>query len=106
VCVEKALRRAAHVGVLTLWTRSTSSELNTSGYVSYSRGHVWITIPAGTIIRVIAGPNGEGDRMVDVLWESRPLSMFAIDLTAGGTEIQEQVLAAGVQKGRRLCNIS
>ena len=34
--------------------------------------------------------------MVDVRWEERPLVMFAIDLTAGGTEIQEQVRAAGV----------
>jgi len=32
-CIEKALRRAAHVGVLTLWTHFASSELNSSRYV-------------------------------------------------------------------------
>jgi hypothetical protein len=46
----------------------------------------WITIPAGAIIRVIAGPSDEGDQMIDVLWEGRMLSMFAIDVTAGGRE--------------------
>jgi hypothetical protein len=56
----------------------------------------WVTIPAGAVIKVVAGPNGEGDRMVDVLWERRPLVMFAIDLTAGGIETQEQVRPAGV----------
>lgn len=47
----------------------------------------WITIPAGEIIRVLAGPNGEGDEMMDILWDGRMLSMFAIDVTAGGEEI-------------------
>jgi hypothetical protein len=48
----------------------------------------WITIPAGAILSVVAGPNGGGshrmvNRMVNVDWEGRRLSMFAIDLTAG-----------------------
>ena len=50
----------------------------------------WITIPAGATIRVIAGPNGEGDQMIDVLWEDRMLSMLAIDVTAGCEEIKER----------------
>ena len=49
----------------------------------------WITIPAGEIIRVLAGPNGEGDQM-DVLWEGRKLTMLAIEVAAGGTEITDQ----------------
>lgn len=61
--------------------------------------HKWITVPAGAIIRVVAGPNGEGDRMVDVRWEGRPLVMFAIDLTAGGTEIKNDGVAQLSQKG-------
>ena len=48
----------------------------------------WITIPAGATIRVIAGPNGEGDQMIDVLWEDRMLTMLAIDVTAGCEEIK------------------
>jgi hypothetical protein len=61
--------------------------------------HKWVTIPAGAIIRVVAGPNGEGDRMVDVRWEGRPLVMFAIDLTAGGTEIESGRVEQLSQKG-------
>jgi len=48
----------------------------------------WITIPAGATIRVIAGPNGEGDQMIDVLWEDRMLAMLAIDVTVGCEEIK------------------
>jgi len=50
----------------------------------------WITIPAGATIRVIAGPNGEGDQMIDVLWEDRMLTMLAIDVTAGCEEIKQR----------------
>ena len=50
----------------------------------------WITIPTGAIIRVVAGPNRERDLMVDVRWEERHLVMFAIDLTAGATEIKSK----------------
>jgi hypothetical protein len=64
--------------------------------------HKWVTIPAGAIIRVVAGPNGEGDRMVDVRWEGRLLKMFAIDLTAGGTEIDNKLVEQLSQRGARV----
>jgi len=54
----------------------------------------WITIPAGAAIRVIAGPNGEEDQMIDVLWEDRMLTMLAIDVTAGCEEIKERSSAS------------
>jgi hypothetical protein len=63
--------------------------------------HKWVTIPAGAIIRVV-GPNDEEDRMLDVRWEGRPLVMFAIDLTAGGTEIQNGRAQELSQKGGRV----
>ena len=63
--------------------------------IDFKAGKRWIAIPAGALIEVVAGPNGEGYRMVDVRWQSRPLVMFAIDLTAGGTEIHEHARAAG-----------
>ena len=44
--------------------------------------------------------------MVDVLWERRPLVMFAIDLTAGGTEIKNKRVEPLSQNGGRPCNIS
>jgi hypothetical protein len=49
----------------------------------------WISIPAGAIIRVIAGPNGDGEQMIEVLWEDRMLAMYAIDVTAGCREITD-----------------
>jgi hypothetical protein len=49
----------------------------------------WITIPAGAILSVVAGPNGGGShRMVNVDWEGRPLSMFAIDYRNHGRQCQ------------------
>jgi hypothetical protein len=49
----------------------------------------WITIPAGEIIRVLAGPNGEENKMIDVLWEGRMLTMYAINVTAGCKAIRD-----------------
>lgn len=49
----------------------------------------WIAIPAGEIIRVLAGPNGERNEMIDILWGGRMLTMFAIDVTAGCEEIPD-----------------
>ena len=50
----------------------------------------WITIPAGEVIRVLAGPNGEGNEMIDILWENQMLTMFAIDVTVGCQEIRDR----------------
>jgi len=50
----------------------------------------WITIPAGEIIRVLSGPNGEENQMMDVLWDGRMVTMLAIDVTAGSNEIADE----------------
>ena len=44
-----------------------------------------VTIPAGTTVRVVSGPRN-GDRLVDVVWEERALTMFTIDLKQRGDE--------------------
>ena len=44
--------------------------------------------------------------MVDVRWEGRPLVMFAIDLTAGGTEIKHKSAELLSKQGGRPCNIA
>jgi hypothetical protein len=59
--------------------------------------HEWVTIPAGALIKVAAAPAGAEAWMVNVRWEGKPLSMFTIDLIAGGTEIQESA-CLGVMK--------
>ena len=53
-----------------------------------------IAIPTRTILKVIAGPI-EGDQMVDVLWEGKRVSMFAVDLITRGTEIPGRKARAG-----------
>ncbi len=50
-----------------------------------------VTIPTRTILKVIAGPI-DGVQMVDVLWEDKRVSMFAVDLITRGTEIRAEKL--------------
>ena len=44
-------------------------------------------VPAGAIIKVVSGPTSAGDRMVDVLWDGKIVTMFAIDVDVRGTEV-------------------
>lgn len=44
-------------------------------------------VPAGAIIKVVSGPSGAGDRMVDVLWDGKIVTMFAVDVNVRGTEV-------------------
>ena len=46
-----------------------------------------VMIPEGAIIRVVSGPRGE-DRMLDVEWEGRPLSVFTEDFIKRCREVQ------------------
>ena len=50
---------------------------------------VAVTVPTGALIKVVSGPTGEGDRLVDVVWEGRTVAMFAFDVTVRGTEIKD-----------------
>ena len=52
-----------------------------------------ITIPARTILKVIAGPN-DNDQMVDVVWEGKRVKIFAVDLIARGTELPARKVRA------------
>jgi hypothetical protein len=45
-----------------------------------------VNIPSRTILKVIASPIHD-HQMVDVLWEDKRVSMFAVDLITRGTEI-------------------
>jgi hypothetical protein len=50
-------------------------------------GHrIPVTIPQGCIVEVIAGPL-DGNRLVDVMWESKTVMMFTIDLRERGARI-------------------
>jgi hypothetical protein len=46
-----------------------------------------VTVPAGAIVKVIAGPD-QGDRLIDVLWDGKSIMMFAVDVFTRGTEIK------------------
>ena len=49
--------------------------------VDYTGAHgVTVIIPADATIQVVGGPRLDNTRMVDVLWEGRPLSMFVQDI--------------------------
>ena len=49
-----------------------------------------IIIPTGSIIKVVSGPaGGDGNQMLDVMWERRILTVFALDVGERGTEIAE-----------------
>jgi len=50
---------------------------------------VAITLPRGAVVKVVAGPTGDGDRLVDVISEGRVVTLFAFDLTVRGTEIKD-----------------
>ena len=45
-----------------------------------------IMIPEGATVLVVPGPVG-ADRMVDILWDSRTIAVFAIDLMKRSDEV-------------------
>ena len=54
--------------------------------------HTFIRIPAGAIVRVVSGPNG--DRMVNVRCDGRTIEMFEVDVNVRGTEIVDEGASA------------
>jgi hypothetical protein len=54
--------------------------------------NTFIRIPAESIVKVLPGSE-DGHGMVSVLWESRAVKMFTIDLTMRGTEIKSRAAA-------------
>lgn len=53
-----------------------------------------VTIPSGEILKIVSGPKGEGDRMVDVEWTGKVLTMFRVDVDVRGTEIPDKSCTA------------
>ena len=51
-------------------------------------------VPAEAIVKVVSGPTSTGDRMVDVLWDGKIVTMFAIDVNIRGTEILDEGASA------------
>ena len=48
-----------------------------------------VSVPEGATIEVLHGST-KGDVTVEVLWDGRPVVMFAVDVTERGTEIKKQ----------------
>jgi hypothetical protein len=51
-------------------------------------------LPAGAIIKVVSGPTSDGDRMVDVLWDGKIFTMFAVDVNVRGNEVRDESAGA------------
>ena len=47
-----------------------------------------VLIPAESIIKILSVPT-DYRKMVDVLWNGQPLTMFAFDVNVPGTEVAE-----------------
>jgi len=50
------------------------------GVDSTGKHGVSVIIPGDALIQVVSGPCGDNIRMVEVLWEGRPVKMFARDI--------------------------
>jgi hypothetical protein len=46
-----------------------------------------VTIPLGGVVRLVDGPLN-GERLVDVEWEAKPLLMFSVDLRERGEIVE------------------
>ena len=51
-------------------------------------------VPAGAVIKVVSGPTSAGDRMVDVLWDGKIVTMFVMDVNMRGTEVPDESASA------------
>jgi hypothetical protein len=49
-----------------------------------------VMVPTGTVVTVLRGPRPDDMRMVDILWDTRPLVMFAEDILERGKEITDK----------------
>jgi len=39
-----------------------------------------LIVPAGSVIKIVSQPKSEHDQMVDVLWNGKVVTMFALDI--------------------------
>jgi hypothetical protein len=71
----------------------TSYRLNaeTLGIVSENQQRLTVLIPYGAVVTTI---NGLGNRMVDVMWDGKTLTLFSEDLRARGELVTVKVAAS------------
>ena len=53
-----------------------------------------VLVPAGALIQVLSEAAESPDALIDVSWEGRTVSMFAVDVDMRGTEILGQSVGA------------
>jgi hypothetical protein len=46
-----------------------------------------VLVPEGAIVEVISGPKPDDKRMVEIVWDTKVLVMFAEDIQARGDEV-------------------
>ena len=52
-----------------------------------------ITIPVGTVLKVVSEPTSY-EHMVEVLWEGRVVTMFAVDVDVPDMEVKDESASA------------
>lgn len=57
------------------------------GVVEENGKRTAVTIPAGAVVTLVAGPSPRDSAMVDVLWEGRACAMFLVDMQNRGEEV-------------------
>jgi len=69
--------------------------------VDYTGEHgVTAIIPADAIIQVVSGPRLDNTRMVDVLWEGRPFTMFVQDVLGRCQRVSESAADPSLPEAR------
>ena len=79
-CFRKELRRG---GFLRL-------NAPTLGILSGDGERIAVQLPKDAIVEVASGPRPDDQRMVDVVWEGKTLTMFAQDIRDRGEELKSK----------------
>ena len=62
----------------TVWLRDATGTIA----LDFESKRDWVEIPSGAIVEVTGGLHGPGNRLTELLWGGRKVTVFATDLKA------------------------
>ena len=74
--------------------KSFRLELATLSVEDLDGNRTAVTLPAGAIVKVVSVPTSAADRMVDVCWEGRIVTVFLVDMHVRSTQITYETVRA------------